>query len=728
MRMKESITEEQKLELYHLLKGRYLTGDLLKKGEHSRIYRAYDTVLDREITIKEFVSKDSVTTETNTENFIKEAGKFFGVYEHQGTAEVTDVFREGEQAYMAMEYLPGKNLREYLESEKKGRITVEEAWSLLFPVLDTVSWMHSIGMVHGGITMNRLVFDEEGRLCLTGIGDCFLRMEGTEAKGPWTDVKAVSEILYECLTGKAPAQAGCFWNKKKVRSASTWTTVSARVDETLLRELNLGTGGGCFGFYALAEQLGMKNEALTVYLGAIQSVWGESWLNLTEKYQKETHWEEKHTLLTKKQWRNILKMTGIFLTGVTVAGGAAFWYIHTHGLQILEWKIQKDHAKYQKISGKETDGFAIQDIHLKELMEQTLGISLEEKSQDSYSEIPDQESCTYVSTEKAGKEQIEICSNKEDRRVNSCEIVLSKKEMELFFREIFSQVIPETYLTEEEIVRTFAKTKDGFYRFDAHGKFQMTFWKKESYEETEKEQEWYHLSLTACAREPREEDEAAGSYARNSEEYNKFMDFVKKYAVKTETTSDTVVYKLEEAAVRKWNQPSNVPLLKKTRKDFMRALEKSGCSFEIKSEKNLFQVTDAGIGALKTEFVREVQIETAEGDRIFLQYDLLSERIVQICLESLDSEGEWDYGLGAELISELSDGRRNLKENLEKELKQNVSELDVSSLSQENNSGLSWMVLTDADRVPRLILAPHGFLDDSSFPYASSRWQQKGGS
>lgn len=60
------------------------------------------------------------------------------------------------------------------------------------------------------------------------------------------------------------------------------------------------------------------------------------------------------------------------------------------------------------------------------------------------------------------------------------------------------------------------------------------------------------------------------------------------------------------------------------------------------------------------------------------------------------------------------------------ELKQNASELEASSLAQENCGDLSWMILTDDDRVPRLILAPHGLLDDKSFPYAASRWQQKG--
>ena len=59
-------------------------------------------------------------------------------------------------------------------------------------------------------------------------------------------------------------------------------------------------------------------------------------------------------------------------------------------------------------------------------------------------------------------------------------------------------------------------------------------------------------------------------------------------------------------------------------------------------------------------------------------------------------------------------------------MKQNASGLDASSRARENCGDLSWMILTDDDRVPRLILAPHGLLDDESFPYAASRWQQKG--
>ena len=66
---------DQKLRPCHLLKNRYLTGDLLCEGEYSRIYRAYDTALDQEVTLKEFTGTDSDSECADTESFIAEAGR-----------------------------------------------------------------------------------------------------------------------------------------------------------------------------------------------------------------------------------------------------------------------------------------------------------------------------------------------------------------------------------------------------------------------------------------------------------------------------------------------------------------------------------------------------------------------------------------------------------------------------------------------------------------------------
>ena len=54
---------------------------------------------------------------------------------------------------------------------------------------------------------------------------------------------------------------------------------------------------------------------------------------------------------------------------------------------------------------------------------------------------------------------------------------------------------------------------------------------------------------------------------------------MKTHAVKSEKEEFTTLYMLPENAVREWNQPSNLKLLKKTRKDFIKILESQKPSF-----------------------------------------------------------------------------------------------------------------------------------------------------
>ena len=54
-RMKEKEREIEGIPQYTLIKGRYLIGALLGKGACSRVYKAYDTVLETETAVKEFV-------------------------------------------------------------------------------------------------------------------------------------------------------------------------------------------------------------------------------------------------------------------------------------------------------------------------------------------------------------------------------------------------------------------------------------------------------------------------------------------------------------------------------------------------------------------------------------------------------------------------------------------------------------------------------------------------
>lgn len=787
MKMKERVTEEM-LEFGYLLKKRYLIGDFLQKGEqHSHIYRAYDTALDQEVVIKEFVPGDPDGAEAWTKAFTEEAGKFFGVYEYRGITEIMDVFQDGEHAYMAMEYLPGKNLRQYLEGQKKKQITAENAWTLLLPALEAVSFLHSTGMVHGGITMERLIFDENDTLCLTGLGDCFLRTKKDTA-GPWTDVRAVAEILYECLTGKAPSQAGRFGDKKKVRSISTWADVSSRADETILGELNRVAGGGCFGIYALAEQLGMKNDSLEVYLGAIQSTWGEKWLDLTEKYQRDHAEADRMTIFMTRKRR---RAAGILLGVLVIAGASVSGYVHTHERQILEFQIQRDHEKYQKdpvfllsaekkeakeiwnaareegtvdetvsspgtaykvspefmdkrnLAGNASQGFSIRDRHLKKRIEEELGIPLEEKSSDrecsisylgektAYLELCNQKTIVYTGTEKGEERSLEIISDAENGRVDSCTVVLSKEEIKIFLGEVFSEIVPETYFTDAETEEIFAQAEqNGYYDFEDHGKFRMSLLKKQNTTDEGEVFYNYQLGLTSYASETEAESEtAAGSYTRNSEEYKEFLDFVKTHAVKSEKEEFTTLYMLPENAVREWNQPSNLKLLKKTRKDFIKILESQKPSFEQSSEENLFQVTDCGMGALKAQFLRKQDFASETGQRISLLYDLVSERIYRINVAVEREKAERDCALAADLVTALSEDCSESEDEIISDLKKNLSELsetEGTAVYQYDYMDLSRMILRDDENTIQFIIRANGILDGRKYSVSEIQWPQNG--
>lgn len=65
------------------------------------------------------------------------------------------------------------------------------------------------------------------------------------------------------------------------------------------------------------------------------------------------------------------------------------------------------------------------------------------------------------------------------------------------------------------------------------------------------------------------------------------MDFVEQNAVGSEKDGLQTVYWLEEEDVREWNQPSNILLLKKTRKDVMKILESQDSTFELTSESEV---------------------------------------------------------------------------------------------------------------------------------------------
>ena len=280
--------------------------------------------------------------------------------------------------------------------------------------------------------------------------------------------------------------------------------------------------------------------------------------------------------------------------------------------------------------------------------------------------------------------------------------------MKTFLKEIFPQIVPETYFTEQEIETVFALAEESMYYSVSYGSFYMSLKKDLRYME-EEAQECWSLELSSYASEAEDEEQAAGSYARTSAQYQDFMDFVEQNAVESEKDGLQTVYWLEEEDVREWNQPSNILLLKKTRKDIMKILESQDSTFELASESEVFKVTDSGMGAVKTQFLREQLFEGSKGEKIRIQYDILSERIYKIILFSEGNKNNWDCNLAAELTAAFSEDCSMSAQTLAEDMQKIRSGLQGLSVQGYIYTDIDGLILMDEDNAARFVIVRDTF-------------------
>lgn len=751
--MEEINTEEKFEEIppYTLIRGRYLTGGLLGKGASGCCYRAYDTVLEVETVIKEFVplADFSAGIQEQKTLFLQEAGFFFGKYEYPGFSAVTDVFEEKGRVYLAGEYYGGGNLRDYLKKQSRGRITVEKALELLAPVFEALSYLHSTGMVHGGISMERLVFDEDGGLHLTGCGSCFLRKKEKDY-GPWRDVQMVAEVIYECLTGKMPDQAvSRYFPKGSLKPLHHYITVSERVERAVLTALNKEPAARYFSIGSFAENLGVALPELAPYTGAIRALWGEQWLELTTDSAGE--WSGRSSFLTWKKWKRLL-IAGAFLVGtVGVLLGGGYLYLRNHPETVLQYetaRFQKEYAEHpvfriaagdpeyeavwssasaqgeregenayeeeerytlpreyfmeKQLISNVSEGFAISGPQLRKAAELVYETSLEKTGQSWLGsvarlsgrlgrlEITALDTLVYQLGTKDREKKLEIVSDAVSGRVESCTLSGDQEEVLLFLTEILPYVVPEAYITEAEAEALTDKAGEQGSCYLHHGKFDLTVFAFEPLEKGEEKTWKLQLNSWRSVEKLPEREARAGSYPRGSQRYEEFLDLVEKETLSKTEEEDRRVYTLSEKAVRQWGELSNVQLLNCTEKMLTDYLGKQGFLLKKTEEEDQIFVYDYGMGSLKTQFTKRAVYTWEDRTELKIFYDILSGRIFMIGISDTENEYERVLPLAADMLVFLSEEVTEDKETLAKMLKESMKEADIGNPVWEGMHGRQW--------------------------------------
>jgi serine/threonine protein kinase len=206
--------------------GRYKVLGVIGRGAMGVVYKAVDPAIDRVVAIKtinlSLNPEELAEYEARFQQEIKAAGRF----SHPNIVTVYDVGRTDELAYMAMEFLNGRELKDLLAAGQ--RLEVATAMELLAQVADGLSFAHEHGIVHRDIKPSNIMVIELPNGVLAKITDFGIaRMPGSAVKtmtgivlgsprymspeqvvgkplDARSDIFSLGVVIYETLTGVAP--------------------------------------------------------------------------------------------------------------------------------------------------------------------------------------------------------------------------------------------------------------------------------------------------------------------------------------------------------------------------------------------------------------------------------------------------------------------------------------------------------------------------------------------
>jgi serine/threonine-protein kinase len=209
--------------------GRYKVLGVLGKGAMGVVYKAVDPVIDREVAIKTIRLSLSEEELAQYEARFAQEIKTVGKLNHAHIVPIYDVGRTEQFAYMAMEFIDGRELKAYMAAAKP--LDVATTVDLVAQVADGLDFAHAREIVHRDVKPSNIMVaaTEDGmaaKIMDFGIARApssaiktqtgmilgsprYMSPEQVVGKniGPRSDVFSLGVVLYEMLTGTAPFDA-----------------------------------------------------------------------------------------------------------------------------------------------------------------------------------------------------------------------------------------------------------------------------------------------------------------------------------------------------------------------------------------------------------------------------------------------------------------------------------------------------------------------------------------
>ncbi len=150
--------------------GRYQVVRELGSGAMGVVYAATDPLIGRTVAIKTIhLQGPSLSGQTDSLRLrLRREAQSAGVLSHPGIVTIHDIFEEGEDAFIVMEYVDGTTMEEILASK------VPQHTGLLIKVLrktaEALDYAHAKGIVHRDIKPSNLMLCRDGSVKITDFG------------------------------------------------------------------------------------------------------------------------------------------------------------------------------------------------------------------------------------------------------------------------------------------------------------------------------------------------------------------------------------------------------------------------------------------------------------------------------------------------------------------------------------------------------------------------------
>ena len=223
-----------------LMHGQYTIESFLNAGGFGITYSARDS-LDRRVVIKEcfpgaFCRRSTALVTARSRAHTKELQSIVRLFvqearslaklDHPNIVGVHQVFEENNTAYMALDFVEGRDLLDLIEDENAS-LTTDEVRNILRKLLDAVGFIHKQEILHRDISPDNILLDQDKNPILIDFGaareqaskqsrvlsamrvvkDGYSPQEfyiaGSE-QGPYSDLYALGASFYHIITGELP--------------------------------------------------------------------------------------------------------------------------------------------------------------------------------------------------------------------------------------------------------------------------------------------------------------------------------------------------------------------------------------------------------------------------------------------------------------------------------------------------------------------------------------------